>query len=275
MDVLQGVVSGHLRVRDGTRIAYSVHGAVESGQRVLLVHSLGMDHDFWRPVVASLAQRALVMTVDARGHGASDKPRGPYRVEQMAQDMHDVVSAFRFDNVLVAGASMGGCVALQFAATWPRLTRAVGLIDTTAWYGEAAPQNWEQRAVKAEQGGLGPLVDFQTTRWFSDAFRAAHPNIVQRCVDTFLRNDVHAFASTCRMLGAFDGRALLSNVRAPCAVIVGEEDYAAPPDMSRALHAGIERSTLTVIPGARHLTPLETPDIVIAELDKLLDATER
>ncbi|BCZ82803.1 3-oxoadipate enol-lactonase [Paraburkholderia steynii] len=275
MDVLQGVVSGHLRVRDGTRIAYSVHGNVESGQRVLLVHSLGMDHDFWRPVVASLAQRALVMTVDARGHGASDKPRGPYRVEQMAQDMHDVVSAFRFDNVLVAGASMGGCVALQFAATWPRLTRAVGLIDTTAWYGEAAPQNWEQRAVKAEQGGLGPLVDFQTTRWFSDAFRAAHPNIVQRCVDTFLRNDVHAFASTCRMLGAFDGRALLSNVRAPCAVIVGEEDYAAPPDMSRALHAGIERSTLTVIPGARHLTPLETPDIVIAELDKLLDATER
>jgi 3-oxoadipate enol-lactonase len=272
MDVLAGFDSGHIRVRDGTRIAYSVHGNVESGRRVLLVHSLGMDREFWRPVVASLAQRALVMTVDARGHGASDKPVGPYRVEQMAQDMHDVVLAFRFENVLIAGASMGGCIALQFAATWPRLTHAVGLIDTTAWYGEAAPKNWEERAVRAEQGGLAPLVEFQTTRWFGDAFRAAHPEVVQRCVDTFLRNDVHAFASTCRMLGTFDGRALLSNVRAPCAVIVGEEDYAAPPDMSRALHAGIVQSTLTVIPGARHLTPLETPAVVIEKLDALLNA---
>jgi 3-oxoadipate enol-lactonase len=272
MDVLQDVDCGHIRVRDGTRIGYTLHGDVGSDRRVLLVHSLGMDRGFWQPVAARLAQDALVMTVDARGHGASDKPAGPYRVEQMAQDMHDLVAAFRFEDVVIAGASMGGCVALQFAATWPRLTRGVGLIDTTAWYGEAALKNWEERAVKAETGGLAPLVEFQTTRWFGDAFRAQRVDVVARCIDTFLRNDVHAFASTCRMLGAFDARALLSHVRAPCAVVVGEEDYAAPPEMARALHAGIARSTLTVIPKARHLTPLETPDIVAAELGRLLNA---
>lgn len=270
MDTLHDMKSGHIRVRDGTRIAYSLHGDVDCDVRVVLLHSLGMDRDFWQPVVERLTGQALVLTVDCRGHGASDRTPGPYTVELFARDVFDLVSAFRFDDVLVAGASMGGCVALQFAGTWPRLTRGAGLIDTTAWYGEAAPKNWEERAAKAESGGLAPMVEFQTTRWFSDAFRASHPEIVQRCVDTFLRNDAHVFASTCRMLGAFDGRALLSKVRAPCSVIVGEEDYAAPVAMARALHDGIAGSSLTIIPNARHLTPLETPDVVARELVGLL-----
>ena len=41
--------------------------------------------------------------------------------------------------------------------------------------------------------------------------------------------------------------------------------------MSQALHAGIAGSTLTVIPAARHLTPLETPDIISRELLQLLE----
>ncbi len=274
MDTLHEVNLGYIRVRDGTRIAYSLHGNADSNARVVLLHSLGMDRHFWQPVVERLADQALVLTVDCRGHGVSDKPAGPYTVELFARDIFDVVSAFRFDEVLIAGASMGGCVALQFAGTWPRLTRSAGLIDTTAWYGEAAHKNWEERAVKAETAGLASMVEFQTTRWFSDAFRATRPEVVQPCVDTFLRNDAQAFASTCRMLGAFDGRALLSRVRAPCSVIVGEEDYAAPVEMAHALHDGIAGSSFTVIQNARHLTPLETPDVVARELIGLL-APER
>ncbi len=46
----------------------------------------------------------------------------------------------------------------------------------------------------------------------------------------------------------------------PTAVVVGEEDYAAPVAMAQALHDGIAGSTFTVLPKARHLTPLEVPD---------------
>jgi 3-oxoadipate enol-lactonase len=264
------VQSAHITVRDGTRIGYSLHGDGR-GARIVLLHSLAMNSDFWQPVIEQLAPHASVLAIDCRGHGASDKPAGPYTVEQFAQDVHDVVSALDFGGVLIAGASMGGCVSLQFAGTYPDATRAVGLIDTTAWYGETAPKDWNIRAEKAEKEGLAPLVEFQTTRWFSDAFRVAHPEVVQRCVDTFLRNEVAAFAATGRMLGAFDGRALMANVRVPVCVIVGEEDYAAPPAMAAALHDGIVGSTLTVIPQARHLTPLETPDIIVDKLLALLD----
>jgi 3-oxoadipate enol-lactonase len=108
------------------------------------------------------------------------------------------------------------------------------------------------------------------TRWFGDKFRADHPGVVKDCVDTFLRNDVAVYAQTCRMLGACDLRSGMPSIKVPTAIVVGEEDYATPPAMAEAMHAAIAGSTLTVLPGARHLTPLEQPDAIAAALDKLL-----
>jgi 3-oxoadipate enol-lactonase len=167
---------------------------------------------------------------------------------------------------------MGGCVALQFAADYPASTSGLGLVDTTAWYGETAPKDWNGRAERGLAEGLAGLIDFQVTRWFSDGFRSAQPQIVQQCVDTFLRNDINAYAATCRMLGAFDGRAALPTVKVPTAVVVGEEDYAAPLAMAEVMHHGIAGSSLKVIAAARHLTPLETPDVIASELSRLLEA---
>lgn len=264
--------SSTVTTRDGTAIAYTHYRNASAPARLLLVHSLAMDRHFWDPVVALLADEASIVAVDARGHGRSGKPGTPFTVELFAQDMKDVVDALQWSDVVIAGASMGGCVALQFAADNPDLTRGAGLIDTTAWYGETAPADWNARAERGLKEGLGALLEFQKTRWFSDRFREEHPEVVQRCIDTFLRNDVQAFAATCRMLGAYDGRSQLGKITAATEVVVGEEDYAATPAMSRAMHEGIPQSTLTEIPGARHLTPLETPEIIADHLRRLLGA---
>ena len=55
-------------------------------------------------------------------------------------------------------------------------------------------------------------------------------------------------------------------------MIVGEEDYAAPMAMAQVLHHGIFKSTLTVLKGACHLTPLEQPKAIAAEFERLLQA---
>jgi 3-oxoadipate enol-lactonase len=89
-------------------------------------------------------------------------------------------------------------------------------------------------------------------------------------VATFLENDVAAYAETCRMLGNFDLRSSLARIAVPTAVAVGEEDYATPLAMANDLHAGIKNSTLTVIKSGRHLTPLEKPDEIAAQLTTLL-----
>jgi 3-oxoadipate enol-lactonase len=261
------------RMRDGTHLAYTLHDHPAPSQRVVLVHSLAMDRSFWRPIAERLAMNACVLVPDCRGHGGSDKPAGSVTVERHADDLAELMDQLGWRTALVAGASMGGCIALACAIRHPQRVSALGLVDTTAWYGPDAPKSWEQRATAALAAGLSSLTDFQVTRWFGDKFRADHPQVVKECVDTFVRNDVAAYAQTCRMLGACDLRAGLASIRVPTAIVVGEEDYATPPAMAQAMHDAITGSTLTVLAGARHLTPLERPDQIAAALEGLGQST--
>lgn len=265
-------VRGIAVTRDNTNLAYALHAQGDGRPRLVLIHSLAMSGDFWAPVVQRIAAKVDVLTYDCRGHGASDKPAGPYGVDLFANDLADLLDHVGWQSATVAGASMGGSIALAFAAAHGARTNALGLIDTTAWYGAEAPKNWAERADKAREQGLQSLVGFQQTRWFGDDFREKNPQVVESCVSTFLRNDVTAFRSTCEMLGAFDLRAALPRLSMPTAVVVGEEDFATPVSMAQAMHAGITDSTFQVISGARHLTPLECPDLIA---DVLLQLTAR
>jgi 3-oxoadipate enol-lactonase len=254
---------------DGTRIAFRLYRR-DDAPRIALIHSLAMDYSFWLPVVERLADEASVMIYDCRGHGASDKLAGPYTTALFARDLANLMDHVGWPSAVVAGASMGGCVSLAFAANFPQRTNGLGLIDTTAWYGPDAPAQWEQRAQRALKEGLKDLIDFQVTRWFGDAFRAQHPDVVQHCIDVFLANDLSAYAETCRMLGTNDLRGALPGIACSTTVIVGEEDYAAPPAMAQAMHVGARNSRYVLIEKARHLTPLEVPDRIASELTMLL-----
>src|SRR5262249_57481782 len=106
----------------------------------------------------------------------SAKPGRPYTIELYAAALAELMDHVGWRSALVAGASMGGMVALAFAAIYPNRTDALGLIDTTAWYGPDAAKNWAERADKAVREGLGSLIDFQTTRWLPHAFPPDHPH---------------------------------------------------------------------------------------------------
>lgn len=252
---------------DGARLRYGVEGSGPT--RVALTHSLAMTSEFWRPLVDRLEDKFSVLTWDCRGHGASDKPAGPYSAEQFGDDLAAVFDAAGWDKAICAGASMGGTVTIAFAAAYPEKVAALGLFDTTASYGAGAPEAWEERATKAQSEGLASLTAFQKTRWFSDAFREANAALVERCVDIFCQNDIDAYQETCRMLGSADLVATLDKIAVPTTILVGEEDYATPPPMAEAMHQRIAGSTLEVIPAARHLTPLECPALIADRLSLL------
>jgi 3-oxoadipate enol-lactonase len=248
--------------------AYTLVGDIRSPRRAALIHSLAMDREFWRPVAERMD--AAVLLYDCTGHGASPKLPGPYTVEGFADDLARLMAHLRWGSAMVAGASMGGCIALAFAQRHAQRLSALGLVDTTACYDN--PKAWEERAQKALSEGLEALVGFQVTRWFGEAFRSKQPGVVAQCVARFVSNDVGAYAEACRMLGAADLRGALQSIDVPTAILVGEEDYATPLAMAQELHRGIRGSTLTVLKGARHLTPLERPDEVAAVLRRLLEA---
>lgn len=257
---------------DGVTIVFDIYGDRDAPDRVVLIHSLAMDRGYWRPVAERLVRKGICVTaLDCRGHGASGKPQGPYTITNFAGDVRALVDSLHWDKAVVAGSSMGGSVALAFAIGYKERTSGLALIDTTAWYGPDAPKNWAERADAACEKGLASLVAFQTTRWFGDAFRADHADVVQACVKTFLANDIDAYAATCRMLGSFDLRAGLAHLTIPVGIVVGEEDYATPPAMAEAMKAALPEATYRLLPKARHLTPLERPDEVSDEIVAVIE----
>jgi 3-oxoadipate enol-lactonase len=262
---------GIFETSDDCPIAYTLRPALNLGSpRVALIHSLALDGSIWDGVAAELANRVEVLTYDCRGHGRSGRNTVSFTTDLFARDLKELLDHLGWQTAAIAGCSMGGCVAQAFAGMYPSRVSTLGLIDTSAWYGEDAPKNWRERAATARSKGLTDMAEFQTTRWFSDNFRAAHPELVKAAIGIFQANDVDCYAATCIMLGDADLRPYLPAMRMPVAVIVGEEDYATPPAMAEEWHKAISGSTLTILPGARHLSPVECPEQIASHIMKLL-----
>jgi pimeloyl-ACP methyl ester carboxylesterase len=100
---------------DGARIAYRETG---TGPVLVLLHSLGLSHREWEPIVAPLAARLRVVLPDLPLHGDSeDRPRHPYSPEWMT----DVIAGFcrevGGERCLVAGHDLGADLALRAVAS--------------------------------------------------------------------------------------------------------------------------------------------------------------
>lgn len=274
-----------LTLSDGSVLAYTLHtvglkpdmtpasaAAQRAGApRLVLVHSLALDRSVWDGVVQRLQAEADILTYDCRGHGRSDRRAGHFTAELFARDLAELLDHVGWWNATIAGCSMGGCAALAFAGLYQARADALGLIDTTAWYGPDAAVKFKERADAARAKGMAALFDFQATRWFSDEFRASHPEVLQQALAVFVAADLDCYAATCALLGEVDVRVHLPRFRMPVAIVVGEEDYATPVEMARQLHDAVPQSTLTVLPRARHLTPIERPDAIALELGALLE----
>jgi len=262
---------GVFQTSDDCPIAYTLRAARNPGlPRMVLIHSLALDASIWDGVVARLAVHADILTYDCRGHGRSGKRAQGFTMARFARDLMELLDHVGWQNAVAAGCSMGGCVAQALAGLYHTRVSAVGLIDTTAWYGEDAPATWRERAAGVRSKGLVDLLEFQLSRWFGDDFRKQNPELVNATTEVFLANDLDCYAASCIMLGDTDLRDYLKKLSVPAAIIVGEEDYATPVAEAQQLHDAIPHSTLTIIPRARHLTPIECPEEVAIQLIALL-----
>jgi 3-oxoadipate enol-lactonase len=266
------VQQGSFSTSDDCTISFTLHrSSSPAAPRLALIHSLALDRTIWDGVVERLSDRATILTYDCRGHGRSGRPHMDYTAELFGRDLAELFDHLRWNDAAVAGCSMGGCVAQAFAGLYPTKARGLTLIDTSCWYGPEAPKQFRDRAAAARAKGMSGLIDFQISRWFSEKFAASQPEQVNRVVKIFLANDFDCYAATCALLGDADLRKYLPSFHMPVAVVVGEEDYATPVAMAQALHSAIPQSTLKIIPGGRHLTPIQCPDEIAAEIAGLLE----
>lgn len=255
---------------NGIEINYRISG--EKGPWVVFSHSLACNLDMWDEQVDALADTYRILCFDTRGHGGSSAPKGAYALEQLADDVKGLLAALHVEQPHFVGLSMGGMIGMTFALRHAGVFRSLVLCDTASRFPPEVKPVWEERIRLATGQGMEPLVEPTLTRWFTEPFRAARPDMLQRVGEMIRATPPEGYAGCCHAIPKIDLLDLLGAISCPVQIIVGEQDAGTPVAMSEAMHRAIPGSELVVIPNASHLSNLEQPDAFNAALTRFLSA---
>jgi 2-(acetamidomethylene)succinate hydrolase len=96
------------------------------GPTIIFLHPSSGYGRMWEETAANLPAEYDVYALDQRGHGDSSRPDGEYSAEELSRDVKSFIDKLGLQRVIVGGHSLGGRVALCFAAAYP--DNASGLI---------------------------------------------------------------------------------------------------------------------------------------------------
>lgn len=241
---------------------------------LVLLHAFPFDARMWNPVRRSLAARLRLITPDQRGLGRTSLPgtdREP-GLEDAARDLVALLDRLELDRVVLGGCSMGGYVAMSVLRLAPERVGGLVLIDTRASADTPdAARNRHALAERAEaEGPEGWLAETMLPNLLSGNAPDGVADTVRAQIASQPPSGV-AWAARAMAVRP-DSSGVLAEARVPALVVVGEEDSLTPLDDARAMAVALPDSELVVIPGAGHLTPLETPEGVSSAI---LDWWER
>ena len=244
---------------NGLETYYEIHGN-EGAPWLVFSHSLACSVRMWDEEISRFKDRFRVLAYDTRGHGQSAAPKGPYTLEQLADDLFYLLKELKVEKPHYVGLSMGGMIGQTAALKYPGIFRSMTLADTTSRYpAEAAPM-WQERIRIAESKGMAPLVQPTLERWFTEAFRKNHPDKVKRVAALIEKTPVPGYAGCCAAIPKINLTSRLKEINTPALVICGENDPGTPPAMAREIQENLPGAKLVLIPQAAHLSNLEQPE---------------
>ena len=156
-------------------ISYEVDGDPEAPV-LLLINSIGSTREMWARQMPGFTSAFRVIRYDARGHGASSAPRGPYTLDQLGTDALAILDAVGAPGAHVCGISLGGMTGQWLGLNAPNRVRGLVLANTAARIGTI--ESWTERIALVHQKGMSAVADLAMERWFTPAFRERDPETV-------------------------------------------------------------------------------------------------
>jgi 3-oxoadipate enol-lactonase len=256
---------------DSNSISLERRGA---GPPLVLLHCLGVDHHFW-DFANELARDFTLISYDLPGHGRSPVPSGPYTIEDLSAQLHALLARHNITRAHIAGISLGGLVAQQFAATYPASVDHLILIDTTPRYTDELRAMWAQRAAAARSAGVKALVDGLLKIWFTPQSVADSTKAVRYVRTALEKSSGEGYALACEALAAADLRAAAAKIMTPTLVICGDDDIPSFLDAARWLEGNIKGAHLAWLAKARHASVIERPAEALVLIRKFLGSAIR
>jgi 3-oxoadipate enol-lactonase len=251
-----GIVHGN-----GVDLHYRITG--DGPETVVLINGVGDDLDGWANQADDFVAAGLrVVSFDNRGVGKSSQPPGPYTSGEMAADVKVLVSSLGLSRFHLAGVSMGGVIAQEYAVAHGDDLLSLVLANTFAAADPFTRAAFETWAMVAEVAGM-PVMMRQQAPWiFSPEFYEQQPGRVAELIAAAETSTqpAAAFAAQMAALNGHDCAGRIGAIAVPTLVLVARDDIIIRPELSRrlfdALAPGI--GTWTVVPGG-HAAFWENP----------------
>jgi len=120
--------SGYAPV-NGINVYYEVYG---EGRPLVLLHGAFYTIDMnWGQLIPELSKARKVIAIEMQGHGHTPFSDRELSITTLANDVEKVMDYLKIDSADVAGFSMGGSMAYQFAVQSPKRLRKLVIISST------------------------------------------------------------------------------------------------------------------------------------------------
>ena len=229
----------------------------------VLVHGNGAHAHWWEPLLPALVPGWRIVAPDLRGHGESAWPVSPaYAMTDFEQDLAALIAAVVPGPFALIGHSMGGRVALWYAAHHPDRVRALGMLDARLdpiVPEDAARHRGKVTGTRAGRGYPSRAAAIAAFRFVPDE-PGVRADVVAALADRAVvergRGD-WTFRFDRGVLGlagdgAGDMRRLLPRIACPAFVANGRQSWVLDADGCRRIVAALQRGEAHEFPGAHH-----------------------
>ncbi|MCC7258522.1 MAG: alpha/beta hydrolase [Gammaproteobacteria bacterium] len=262
---------------DGVRIHYRDEG---SGPVVLLLHANFSSLLAWDPWVEALADRYRVVRFDFPAFGLTGPdPSGDYSNRRTVALTEKFVDALGLRRFTIAGTSLGGSIALRFAADHPERIERLILLNPGILEGRAMAQSGTRLPETAD------ILRYITPRALVAYLlrsRAGNPALIteehiDRWYDLWMREGNRA--AILARLRAYDGgnvAGVVGRVRAPVLILWGDANPQTPPEQASELAAMLTAAAsvrLLTYPGVGHPALEEAGERIGRDVRAWLDGT--
>lgn len=246
------------------------------GRPIVLIHGWPLSDEMYEYQYNDLINTNFrVIGITLRGFGKSNKPYGKYNYDVHVVDIRKVLNQLKIKDAVLGGFSMGGAIAIRFAATDKE-----AVISKLALFGAAAPiftkrDDFPYNLPKSAVDDLialnykdrpEMLADFG--KIFSATKSALSEGIVNWLNGINISASSYAMAQCLIALRDTDLRADLAKIEIPTLIMHGKKDKICSFDLAEQMKAGIAKSHIVAFENSGHSLFLEETQKFNAELIK-------
>lgn len=259
----------------GTDISYRINGR---GPDVVLIHGFGEDSSIWKFQETFLAANFRLIIPDLPGSGKSPyRPAGDTPAEGIIGSYADIVkkiiSEEAVQHCVIIGHSMGGYIALAFAAKNEDMLAGLGLVHSTAYADSVEKKEARSKGISfIQKHGAQEFLKQSIPNLFGDSFKATQPELVQELIDGAANFSAPALVQYYEaMMGRPDSIEVLKKFQKPVLFIIGEEDKSVYLQDSLSQCFFPDLSLVNILPHVAHMGMWELKDCTNATIVEFLN----